>query len=58
MKKALAASEFWVALIAAGGQFASSAGWIPAEQWKSLFEPALVYIVARVISKVAKKAAP
>jgi hypothetical protein len=52
----LRTSEFWVGIAALLGGMAVQFGVIDAENWNNVLYPAIVYIVGRVISKIAKGA--
>lgn len=54
-KAVLQSSETWVTLGVVVGQLLVQFNIVPKEQWDNVLYPALVYIVSRVTSKVAKK---
>mgnify|MGYP001586077942 CR=1 FL=1 len=54
MERVLRSSETWVALIVAVGQAGVAAGWWDGKQFEQIIGPALTYVGARLISKLAK----
>lgn len=47
-------SETWVLLGTLLGQLGAQNGWFSAADWDKVLWPALVYVIARLTSKVAK----
>lgn len=58
MTNMLRSSEFWIGLVAALGQAGAMFGLWTQEHFNTILYPALVYIVSRITSKVAKAAIP
>lgn len=54
----LRTSEFWVGVATALGQAGVGLGWWDQETFNNVLLPALVYIIGRVLGKVAKKVSP
>lgn len=58
MTNMLRSSEFWIGLVAALGQAGAMFGLWTQEHFNGVLYPALVYIVGRITSKVAKATVP
>lgn len=54
MTTILRTSEFWIGLVVALGQAGSMFGFWTQDHFNTILYPALVYIVGRITSKVAK----
>ncbi|MGQ0721032.1 MAG: hypothetical protein ACT4PE_05590 [Candidatus Eiseniibacteriota bacterium] len=54
MESVLRSSEFWVAIVTAIGVGGARAGWWSDADFTEFVAPALLYVVARVTSKLAK----
>ena len=57
MQNIFRTSEFWMAVIVALGQGGTAFGLWQQDDWSLILYPALVYILGRIMSKVAKAVA-
>lgn len=48
-------SEFWVTIVGVIGTNAANAGMIPKTDWDQFIAPMIVYVLARITSKVVKR---
>ena len=48
-------SEFWVTIVGVLGTLVADAGVIPKTDWDQFVAPMIVYVLARITSKVVKR---